>query len=137
MCNHMINKNILNHVHEEGFNECEIYDAYKIFFGTLVSESRLRIINLLRTGEKNVSEIISRLKMEQTAVSHDLARLKQCGFVSYEVDRKYRYYKLNNETIRPLMALIDKHMSKYCIHILHKMKNTGNLLPLKHRKCSR
>jgi hypothetical protein len=28
-------------------NDSEFYGAYKIFFGTLVSESRLKIINLL------------------------------------------------------------------------------------------
>ena len=28
--------------------------------------------------------------------------------------------ELNNETIKPVMEIIDKHMSKYCIHILKK-----------------
>jgi len=50
----MISKSILKQCHEEGFKEDEIYDAYKIFFGTLVSDSRLKIINLLRNGKKNV-----------------------------------------------------------------------------------
>lgn len=118
----MINKDILEHMHKEGFDEEEAYGAYKIFFGTLVSEQRLKIINLLRKGKKNVSEIMELLKMNQTAVSHNLARLKQCGFVLSEVEGKYRYYKLNEETIKPLMFLIDKHMDRYCIHILHEIK---------------
>ena len=116
----MINKNILKHSHNH--NKQEIYEAYKIFFGTLVSESRLKIINLLRKGKKNVSEIIKELNMNQTAVSHNLARLKTCGFVLDEINGKFRYYKLNEETINPLMLLIDKHMSKNCIHILNSMK---------------
>ncbi|MBI2632513.1 helix-turn-helix transcriptional regulator [Candidatus Pacearchaeota archaeon] len=116
----MIDRNILQHIHKEGFGEEKVYDAYKIFFGTLVSEHRLRIINLLRKGKKNVSEIIEELKMDQTAVSHNLARLKQCGFVISEIEGKYRFYKLNEETIKPLMHLIDKHMAQYCIHILHQ-----------------
>ena len=118
----MINKTILHQCHDEGFAEQEVYDAYKIFFGTLVSESRLKIINLLRKSKKNVSEIILELKADQTSISHDLARLRECGFVSVEVEGKYRYYKLNEGTIRPLMNLIDKHMSNHCIHILRKMK---------------
>ncbi len=117
---HMINKSIFPECHKEGFNEEEIYEAYKIFFGTLGSESRLRIINLLRKKRKNVSEIIKELDMDQTAVSHDLVRLKRCGFVISEIEGKYRYYKLNEETIKSLMILIDKHMSKFCIHILHQ-----------------
>lgn len=109
---------MLQQCHKEGFNDDEIYEAYKIFFGTLVSESRLRIINLLRKGKKNVSEIMEALEMDQTAVSHDLARLKRCGFVKIEIDGKYRYYMLNETTITLLMRLIDEHMSQYCIHIL-------------------
>ena len=118
----MINKSILKQGHHHGFGEDEMYEAYKIFFGTLISEPRLKIINLLRKGKMNVSEIISALKMDQTSVSHDLARLKQCGFVSVEIDGKYRYYRLNEQSIKPLMDIIEKHMSRYCIHILHGMK---------------
>lgn len=120
----MISKTILRHAHYAGFGEEEVVEAYKIFFGTLVSESRLKIINLLRKGRKNVSEIIAALKMDQTAVSHDLARLKQCGFVAVEVEGKFRYYRLNEETIKPLMSLIDRHMAAYCVHILRKMKGS-------------
>jgi len=118
----MINKSILQKCHKNGFEDEEVYGAYKIFFGTLFSESRLKIINLLRKNKRNVSEIIEELKMDQTAVSHDLARLKQCGFVKSEVDKKYRYYSLNEKTIKPLMEMIDEHMSQFCIHILHTMK---------------
>ncbi len=121
----MMSKSILRHGHHHGFGEDEMYEAYKIFFGTLISESRLKIINLLRKGKKNVSEIISALKMDQTAVSHDLARLKQCGFVSVEIDGKFRYYKLNEQSIGPLMEIIEKHMAQYCVHILHGMKSKG------------
>ena len=116
----MLNKVMLHHVHNEGFHEQEIYGAYKIFFGTLVSESRLKIINLLRNNKKNVSEIMKELKMDQTAVSHDLARLRQCGFVNTIRDGKFVYYSLNQGTINPIMKLIDEHMSQYCIHILNK-----------------
>jgi|SRR3989344_1494603 len=121
----MIDKAILKHCHKEGFKNDEVYGAYKIFFGTLFSESRLKIINLLRKKEMNVSEIMAELKMNQTFVSHDLSRLKKCGFVNVKVRGKFRYYRLNDETISPLMSLIDKHMSQYCIHILRAMKG-GN-----------
>ncbi len=122
----MINKNILHSCHKEGFNDKELYEAYKIFFGTLVSEPRLRIINLLRNGRKNVGEIMGGLAMDQTAVSHDLQRLKQCGFVSVENDGKFRYYSLNDKTIKPLIDLIEKHMGLYCVHILREMKGGKN-----------
>jgi len=123
----MTTKTILEHAHTKQehkhthITESELNDAYKIFFGTLVSESRLKIIHLLRKEKKNVSEIMQELKMDQTSVSHDLARMKRCGFVICEVEGKFRYYKLNT-SIEILMNLIEKHMSNYCAHILHGMK---------------
>jgi len=118
----MINKSILHHVHKEGFSEEELYGAYKIFLGTLVSEPRLKIIKLLMKGKKNVSELIEELKMDQTAVSHNLERLRRCGFVQSEIDGKFRFYKLNEKTIKPLIEIIEEHMSNYCIHILRATK---------------
>tara|TARA_Y100000310_G_scaffold200877_1_gene200959 strand:+ start:12561 stop:12932 length:372 start_codon:yes stop_codon:yes gene_type:complete len=118
----MINKNILKECCDEGFSEQELYESYKIFFGTLVSEPRLRIINLLKKKKMTVSQLIDELKIDQTAVSHNLKRLKECGFVISEVDGKFREYSLNLETIKPLMEIIEKHMAGNCIHILRGMK---------------
>jgi len=118
----MINKFILKHIHNEGFTEEELYEAYKLFFGSLVSEPRLKIINLLRKGKKNVSEIMEELNMDQTSVSHNLARLRRCEFVKSEINKKFRYYFINEKTIKVLMELIDKHMDEHCTHILRKMK---------------
>ncbi len=118
-----------NHMHnhkEHGISEKELYEAYKIFFGTLVSESRLKIVNFLRHGKRNVSEITDELKMDQTHVSHDLQRLRRCGFVLSEKNGKYVYYSLNKETIEPLMLLIDKHMGSFCVHILRDDMKGGN-----------
>ena len=68
----MINEAILHYFHKEGFEEQELYEVYKIFFSTLVSEPRLKIINLLRKGKKNVSEIMKRLNMR------NLSKLMTC-----------------------------------------------------------
>ncbi len=100
-----------------------MYQAYKLFFGTLTSHSRLRIINLLRKSPKNVSQIQSQLKLERTNLSHDLQRLKKCGFVNVEKQGKFRDYSLNEETIEPLMVIIDKHMGKYCKNVVEKNIN--------------
>lgn len=98
------------------------YQAYKLFFSTLTSLPRLKIINLLREGAKNVSEIQHRLKLEQSVVSHNLRRLRYCGFIFAEKKGRYRYYSLNKKTIKPLMLLIDKHKERYCKKIIAKRK---------------
>ena len=102
----MINRNIFDSCHKEGFTEKELYGAYKIFFGALVSEPRLKIIKFLMKGKKNVSELADELKMDQAAVSHNLERLRRCGFVQSEIEGKFRFYKLNDKTIKPLIEII-------------------------------
>ena len=109
------------HIHnnfEHHMPKNKLLRAYKLFFGTLTSRDRLRIINLLRKNPKTVSEIQNELKIEQTILSHNLKRLRHCGFVDVEQKGKYRTYTLNRKTIMPLMNLIDKHMKKYCIKII-------------------
>ncbi|MEK6950364.1 MAG: metalloregulator ArsR/SmtB family transcription factor [Nanoarchaeota archaeon] len=92
--------------------------AYPLFFGTLANEARLKIVNVLRRGEKNVSEISKQAKLEQSLVSHHLKMLEHHGMVFKEVQGKFRYYTLNSKTIKPLLELIDAHMKEYCYKIL-------------------
>jgi DNA-binding transcriptional ArsR family regulator len=96
-------------------------ETYQLFFGSLANPNRLQIINLLRKGKKNVQEICEATGFEQTMVSHNMKRLEKCGMVFASKVGKYRYYGLNKTTIRPLMKIIDEHMSVYCAHIIcHK-----------------
>ncbi len=99
-------------------NPGRAYEAYGVFFETLANQNRLRIINALRQGERNVTQIVAKTGLEQTCVSHCLTRLERCGFVSARRDGKYRVYALNEATILPLMKLIDSHTRAYCIHLI-------------------
>lgn len=116
----MINKNILKHRHKH--SEKDLYQAYKIFFNTLASEQRLKILNFLRKKPMNVSEILEKTGMEQTAVSHNVSKLLFHGFVVQEKRGRYRYYSLNEKTARPLLELIDAHMKDYCLKIIQHIK---------------
>ena len=108
----MINKHIHN------ICEGEMYDAYKLFFNTFSGIDRLKILNLLRKRPMNVTEIINELKIDQTNASHNLKKLKLCGFVDSKKEGKYRKYYLNKKTIFPILKLIDKHMEKNCLMII-------------------
>jgi len=96
------------------------YDSYAVFFETLASETRLRIINALRKGPKNVSQLIEATGLEQSCASHCLRKLEEHGFVTVTRDGKFRVYELNHATIEPLMELIDKHTQRYCVHLVKK-----------------
>ena len=100
--------------------------VYQLFFSSLSNPNRLQIINYLRSGPKNVGQICEATEFEQTMVSHNLKRLQRCGMVFVKPNGKERIYRLNQETIKPLMELMDKHTSQYCIHVLHKIGGKEN-----------
>lgn len=112
---------ISKHIHN--VSEKQLYKAYKLFLNGLSSEVRLRILNLLRKQSMNVGEIAKELGIEQSNISHNLKRLKRCGFVISDIKGKYRYYSINKKTIKPMLDLIDKHMEKNCLLIV---KGAGN-----------
>ena len=93
---------------------------YRQFFGTLANQVRLDIINVLSKRQSNVSDIVDALDYEQSTISHSLRRLEECGFVSVTKNGKERIYELNNNTITPLLALMDTHMYTYCHHVVAK-----------------
>jgi ArsR family transcriptional regulator len=93
-------------------------EEYIQFLGTLAHENRINILLALKEKTMNVSELIKTLNLNQTTISHNLKRLQICGFVHVKQNGKYREYSVNKETIKPLIALIEKHMKKYCCHVI-------------------
>ena len=94
------------------------WKAYPLFFGTLANAARLKIVNYLCQGQKNVTEICGYTGFEQSLVSHHLKMLEYHGMVFMQKKGKYRYYRVNEKTIKPLLNLIDAHMKEYCCKIL-------------------
>ena len=91
------------------------YISYDDFFTVLGNKQRVKILQYLNLeGAKSVSDIGSMLKIEQSAVSHDIKRLLLCHFVEVERQGKERIYKINDETVKPLFNLINKHVELYC-----------------------
>ncbi|MFQ6064790.1 MAG: ArsR/SmtB family transcription factor [Candidatus Bathyarchaeia archaeon] len=85
-----------------------------LFFSTLANPTRLAILELLRNGPKNVTEISKELNQEQSMISHNLRPLERCRFVFSEKKKKERFYSLNKETIEPLFKTFSYHAKKYC-----------------------
>ena len=91
--------------------------AVSLLFKALSNESRVSILNLLRNGPKNVGEILEALRMEQTAVSHNLKCLTFCGLVTGNRVGKMVEYTLNQETVEPIFRLADRHIAKYAYNL--------------------
>ena len=92
--------------------------AYRLFFGTLANEGRLQLINALRKKKLNVTQLCQITGFEQSLVSHNLTTLEYHGMVFRERQGRFRYYSVNEKTIKPLLDLIEVHMNEYCCKIL-------------------
>lgn len=90
-------------------------ESYDRFLSTLTNKTRLSIIQALKDGPKNVSQLTEDLEIHQTSVSHALKRLLNCGFVFVEKSGKERHYTLNQDTIKPLLALMESHITNFCV----------------------
>lgn len=80
-------------------------DLTSRFFQVLADSTRLRIVELLLDGEKNVSELVDALGMQQGRVSSHLACLRWCGFIGTRREGKYVYYRVTDARMRDLMRL--------------------------------
>jgi len=90
------------------------HKSYNIFFSNLANPLKIGIILSLREKAKNVTEIVKDLGVEQSKVSHALKSLKECKIVDMKQKGKERIYSLNEDTIVPILKLIDKHASIHC-----------------------
>jgi len=85
-----------------------------MFFSTLSNPTRLAILELLRDGTRNVTEMADALNQEQSMISHNLRPLEKCGLVFSEKRKREHFYSLNKETMEPLFKIFAHHASKYC-----------------------
>ena len=83
------------------------------FFKVFGDFTRLRILQILLGGEKNVSQLADSLDMTQSAISHQLRVLRQNDLVKYRKEGKTVFYSLDDDHVR---RVLEQGM----IHIGHK-----------------
>ncbi len=76
------------------------------FFKVLSEASRLQIVCCLKTGSKNVTEIIEETGLGQANVSKHLKILAQAGIVSRQPQGANVYYQVSNPFIFELCELV-------------------------------
>lgn len=84
----------------------------------LADKNRLKIIQYLSTGQRNVSEVADRLNVEENLASHHLRVLASLGFLKNDKKGREVYYRIN-ET-RFVSLLKDLNRSKVFKEILLK-----------------
>jgi DNA-binding transcriptional ArsR family regulator len=80
-------------------------------FQTLADPSRLRIVEVLRSGEDAVNGIVNRVGIHQSGVSRHLRILHEQGFVQVRPDGQKRLYSLRSEPFRELDAWVARYRS--------------------------
>jgi len=75
-------------------------------FQAIADPTRRRIVESLRGGERQVSDVVSRLDIHQSGVSRHLRLLLEAGFVQVRPDGQRRLYSLRPEPFRELEAWV-------------------------------
>lgn len=78
-------------------------------FAVLGEPRRREILDLLRTGERPVGDLVARLAVTQPAVSKHLKVLRDAGLVEVRRDAQRRWYRLRPEPL----AEIDAWLAPY------------------------
>jgi DNA-binding transcriptional ArsR family regulator len=78
-------------------------------FEVLAEPRRREILDLLRTGERPVGDLVDRLTLSQPAVSKHLKVLRDAGLVEVRQDAQRRLYRLRLEPL----AEIDAWLAPY------------------------
>jgi ArsR family transcriptional regulator, arsenate/arsenite/antimonite-responsive transcriptional repressor len=79
------------------------------FLRAMSSETRQRILVLLREREMTVSEICAAFKQTQPTISYHLTMLRQANLVTARQDGKWVYYQANQDCVE-----------ECCQEILHR-----------------
>lgn len=100
------------------------YDFESDIFKALAHPTRLKILDILKEGEKCVCEIVPALKMEQPNVSRHLNILKKEGILSSYKDGLRVIYKVNDPKVFELLDICKELLKNY-------WENRGKMLVIK------
>lgn len=84
----------------------EALDQVALYFQALSEPTRLQILNLLRTGERNVGELAQACGCTSANASRHLAQLMQRGLVERESRGNAVYYRIADESVYALCDLV-------------------------------
>ncbi len=113
----------------EGLSELAL-DHVAQYFSALSEPSRLRILNYLREGERNVGELAEACECSQANVSRHLSTLAKHGMVVREGRGTAVYYRIADESIYALCDLVCGNVAK---RLEAQASLLGSLAPKKKR----
>ena len=90
----------------------EALEQVAAYFQALSEPTRLRILNLLREGERNVGELAQLCGYTAANVSKHLSVLTQRGLVARESRGTSVYYRIGDASVYALCDLVCDHLAR-------------------------
>lgn len=90
----------------------EVVQQLAEYFSVLGEPMRLRILNLLRDGEKCVQDLVEATETSQANVSKHLKVMVQAGIVSRRTEGTQAYYSVEDELIFELCSLVCDRLAR-------------------------
>lgn len=84
----------------------EVVQQVAEYFSVLSEPMRLRILNLLRDGEKCVQELVDATQTSQANVSKHLKVMLQAGILSRRTEGTSAYYSVSDDLIFDLCGMV-------------------------------
>ena len=78
-------------------------------YSALADPSRREILDLLRSGERSVNELVERLRLSQPGVSKHLKSLREAGLVEVRPEGKRRWYGLRAEPLAEVAEWLEPY----------------------------
>lgn len=85
-----------------------------------ISLPRIKILDCLGKGKKNVSQLIKVCDLSQSAVSQHLAKLKKASLVKTEKKGKEIFYILGNKQVAKIAHQLLVFLKKYELGLFSK-----------------
>ena len=83
-----------------------VYEEHAKVFKALCDEKRLRILELLRGGEKCACVLIEELDMGQSALSYHMKILVESGIVESRQEGRWTHYKISEQGSASVLTLL-------------------------------
>lgn len=88
------------------------YEKTAKLFKAFCDENRLKILALLKSGEKCACTLEAELSIAQSTLSHHMKILVESGVVSVRKDKKWSYYGLSDQGSGEAKALLYEILEK-------------------------
>ncbi len=92
--------------------EKQVASVFKAF----CDENRIRILKLLRTGEKCACVLLDDLHITQPTLSHHMKILCDAGIVIGRKEGKWMHYSISNDGAKLTLQYLNELMTVSCIY---------------------